>query len=132
MRSAIILGVLLTLLGCSSADTDRRAIAQTLHNAFDRPNAILDIEPIVVRQSYAIAGWVQGDTGGRALLRHERGQWTVITQAGEELRDAQFLRQAGVPQAEASALANVLITAEKRVPEARLALFDRYGGNVRR
>ena len=35
---------------------------------FNQPNNPLKINPIVVENDYAIAGWSQGDKGGRALL----------------------------------------------------------------
>src|SRR5215831_2245766 len=126
MRYLLITTIIL-FTGCSSLSDDRQAIAQALHQSFDKPGAQLEVDPIVVRQSFAIAGWLQGDMGGRALLHRERGEWKILAQAGEELRDAQFVKSAGVPQQEASALTNMLIAAERSVPEARLAQFDRYG-----
>lgn len=114
-------------VACGSIQEDKQHIAATLHRQLDRPNTDLEIDPIVVRQSYALAGWVQGESGGRVLMHREHGKWSVVVVAGVELRDAQYLKQAGMSQQEASALANMLITAERRVPEARLAQFDRYG-----
>lgn len=130
MRTLTILAsAFLFLCGCSSVADERQAIAQALHQSLDKPTIALDIAPIVVRQNYAVAGWVQGDLGGRALLHRERSHWKIVAQAGKELRDAQFLKAAGMPQDEASALANMLITAERRVSEARLAQLDRYSDN---
>jgi hypothetical protein len=128
----VLIATIIWFAACSSLSDDRQAITQALHQSIDKPGAQLEVDPIVVRQSYAIAGWLQGEAGGRALLHRERGEWKIVAQAGEELRDAQFVKAAGVPQQEASALTNMLITAERSVPEARLARFDRYGENVRR
>jgi hypothetical protein len=48
---------------------DEGAISNLLHATFDRPEAQLTIAPIVVVGNNAVAGWVQGEMGGRALLR---------------------------------------------------------------
>jgi hypothetical protein len=50
---------------------DESAISKLLHTTFDQPQAPLTIASIVVAGNYAIAGWAQGDMGGRALLRRK-------------------------------------------------------------
>jgi hypothetical protein len=133
MYRVLVFVVAAMAVGCTSVSDDRQAIEQMLHQRLDRSGVPLEINPIIVRERYAIADWTQGTNGGRVLLRQEHGGWKVMAEAGEELRDAQFLKQAGMTQQEASALANVLIAAERRLPESRLALFDSYAEkNVRR
>ena len=51
--------------GASAAD----AIVALLRHSFDRPDAPLAVEPVVVNGDDAVAGWSQGGTGSRALLR---------------------------------------------------------------
>ena len=70
--------------GAAAADSaDQTAIATLLHETFDRQNAQLTIAPIVVVEDYAVAGWTQGEMGGRALLRKKAQQWSLILCAGE-------------------------------------------------
>jgi len=128
MRTLVLVAVLVGMLGCglgTSVEEDKAAIAELLRTT-NRADAQFSVDPIVVRRSYAVAGWTQGDTGGRVLLNKAGGQWKVVVNAGVEMRDTEFLARAGVPQAEAAALANVLIAAERKVPETRLAMLDRF------
>lgn len=108
------------------------AIRHLLMQTFDRPEERLAVEPVVVRGRHAIAGWIQGPRGGRALLRQdEHGRWQVLLCAGEALRTAPLLRESGVPAAEATALAAALAEAEKGLPTGRAALLSTFEGVVR-
>jgi hypothetical protein len=105
-------------------------IAKLMHGTFDRPDAKLAVDPVVVAGDYAIAGWSQGDLGGRALLRQHRGAWSVVLCAGDGIKSAEALRQAGIPAAEATTLVASLAEAEKHIPPERLALFAKFEGIV--
>jgi hypothetical protein len=49
----------------------------TMKGMFDTPENPLSVEPVVVLGDNAIAGWVQGERGGRALLWRVDGQWEI-------------------------------------------------------
>ena len=131
MRAIIVIAAFsMSLLGCNHASSvaeDKTAIAAVMQTHYARPNAAPSIEPIVVRHPYGIADWVQGDTGGRTLLRKRFGTWSVVTSTGLEMRDAAYLQQAGVPKDDAIALATQLIDAERSIDSHRLALLDQFG-----
>jgi hypothetical protein len=61
--------VLWSLAGSAIAWPDEDAGRDLLHLTFDKPEAKLDVAPVVALAGYAIAGWTQGETGGRALLQ---------------------------------------------------------------
>jgi hypothetical protein len=122
----------LSSLACSAlAGPDEDAVRHLLHSTFDKPEAKLVVEPVVVAANYAIAGWTQSDMGGRALLQNKDGRWTLILCAGDGIKSADALRHAGIARDSATALAQALAKAEQAVPHDRLAMFAKFEGLVR-
>ena len=117
------------LIGCSQSGSianDKEKIEQAVQSGASNAGSAAVVDPIIMRQEYAVADWTSGDKGGRTLLHRERGSWKVIATGGEEIRDAEALMRAGLGQKEAKALANSVIAKERKVPEDRLAKLDRY------
>ena len=75
MKSLISTTLMLLQLACvipsaRAADSpDEAGIRQVLMTTFDKPEARMQVEPIVVQAEHAVAGWIQGERGGRALER---------------------------------------------------------------
>jgi hypothetical protein len=115
-----------TLVGCAaSVGEEKVAIAQSLQTKYGAQDAVV-VDPIVLRNDYAVADLVRGDIGARAVMQKRKGEWQVLVLAGQEARDAAYLVKAGVPQVEARALANLLVTSERQVPEEKLIKLERY------
>jgi hypothetical protein len=114
----------------AAAGPDDDAVRHLLMQTFDKPEARLVVEPVVVAGDHAVAGWAQGDIGGRALLRRRHGDWTIVLCSGDGIRSADAMRHAGVASAVAARLAAALADAEKQMPPARLALFSKFEGTV--
>ena len=91
MHRRFMLGLAL-LVSCASlpvhAADDPAAIRQALMQAFDKPHARLSVEPVVVVGQHAVAGWAQGERGGRALLYRHGTAWQIAACAGDALKDA--------------------------------------------
>lgn len=117
-------------LGAAGADADQAAIRHLLMTTFDKPEARLAVDPVVVVGEHAIAGWAQGERGGRALLRRHGTGWHITLCAGDGLTPA-LLRDAGISEADAQALAEGLAAAESRLPAAQRAKFSTFDGVVR-
>jgi hypothetical protein len=115
----------------TSLDEEKAAIVNLVQSVHGGPSSATTVEPVVVRTKYGVADWVQGDTGGRALVHKDGAGWKVVATAGEEMRDASFLTKAGVPELEAKALANSLIATERQLPGAQLDKFDKYAASTR-
>ncbi len=113
-----------------AAEDAPRAIRQLLLATFDRPEARLSVDPIVVEGDHAVAGWLQDGRGGRALLRRSKGAWVVWLCSGESLRSADTLRKTGIAAGIADTLAKRLQEAEARLPAASRAAFDSFEGTV--
>lgn len=112
-----------------SADA-AEAVRAVMHGMFDRPEAELVIDPVVVDSGFAVAGWTQGEMGGRAFLREDGDHWTLVLCAGDEIRTAEALASSGVPPDVASSLAAAIVEAEKDLDPARLAQFASFAGLV--
>lgn len=121
-----------TIIPAQAADTpDQVAIKSAMHAMFDRPDTPLVIDPVVVDDGFAVAGWTQGQMGGRAFLRAANGKWTLVLCSGEQITTAEALAASGVPQATASKLAAEIAAADSAVDAARLKKLASFEGTVR-
>jgi len=133
MRALLIAAMLSLLwLGGSSAEPQEAlAVRAMLKSIFEKPDVPLVVEPAAVAGDYALADWEQGEMGGRALLRKKNGNWEVVLCAGDEIREAQALRSAGIPPDLAASLSSELARAESKLSRARLEKFSSFKGLVR-
>ncbi|MEQ1820478.1 MAG: copper uptake system-associated protein [Terricaulis sp.] len=129
-RSAFLAALVLASCG-PAANEDAAAIEALMRATWDRPDAPLDIGPIAISSEHAVAGWTQGEMGGRALLTKHEGQWRVLLCAGDGIRSADGLISVGVPETQAHALATRLAEQEQRANPQRLAAMSRFEGVVR-
>ena len=117
--------------GLARADSaEPTKIAAILHGMFDKPEARLNVAPVVVSGDHAIADWAQGEMGGRALLRKRQQAWVVILCAGDGIKTRDALTKAGVPAADAARLEQDLAAAEARLATKDVAMFSRFEGLV--
>ena len=110
--------------------TAEAAIKALMAAQFDRPEERLTVNAVVVEGDHAIAGWVQGDMGGRALLRRKGHEWQLVLCSGDQIKAAEALVQIGLPKAAAASLAQQLAEAESKLPQATLAMFSKFDGIV--
>jgi len=129
-KIAGVLAILCSLIGPAFAGPDEDGVRHLLHSTFDKPDTKLVIEPVVVDADHAIAGWTQGDMGGRALLRRKGHYWQIVLCSGDQLKSTETLTLVGLPPAAAKALAGKFMKAETATDPKRLALFSRFDGIV--
>lgn len=129
----LLAGIALLAAACGPRESaeDRQAIQSLLQTQFDRADARLTVDPIAVSDDHAVAGWTQGDTGGRALLKKRDRGWGLVLCAGDALLDAGKLQEADVPGGAARQLAQRLADAESRLSPERRAQLGRFQGVVR-
>ena len=101
-----------------------------MHGMFDKPDAELVIDPIAIVDGFAVAGWTQGEMGGRAFLKEHDGHWMLVLCTGDEIKSVEALTASGVPAESAEELAAEIAAAEADVDPARLAMFASFGGIV--
>ena len=114
----------------STTSQDAAAIEMRMKQDFERPGNKLDVAPVVVVDTWALAGWTQGDMGGRALLRRQDGAWSIWLCAGDAIREAAALQEAGLPPPIAARLSADFASAESQEPASRIAQFSRFSGIV--
>ncbi len=113
--------------------SDIDAIRHVLMHTFDKPEARLKVDPVVVRGAWGIADWQQAERGGRALMRRadDGKSWEINLCSGDGLKHAKMLQETGMSPAEAQALAAALAKAEARLDAATLARLASFEGTVR-
>ena len=117
--------------GPARADpAEETRVSAALHGMFDRPEARLNVAPVVVSGDHAIADWAQGEMGGRALLRRRHQVWMLILCAGDGIKTRDALAKAGVPAVDAARLEKDLATAEALLAPGDVATFSRFDGVV--
>ena len=128
---AFLLGLAGLMTACGqNTGAETQAIQTLLHGQFDKPDAPLDIAPIAVSGDFAIAGWTQGELGGRALLNKRAQGWVVALCGGDVLKQAAALQEAGVPERDAKRLAEQLAQAESQLPAERQQQLGRLQGLI--
>jgi periplasmic copper chaperone A len=110
------------------AGPDTQQITHAMKRQFDRPDAPLTVMPVVVVGDAAVAGWTQQGKGGRALLRKDKGGWSIHVCAGKGLTQADVLAMSGLPKAQAADMAREIAKAETALAAQQRSLFDSFEG----
>ncbi len=111
--------------------SDTQIIVHIMKKLFDKPDAPLAVAPVSIEGDYAVAGWIQSGKGGRALLKKEKGQWSIQVCGGDGLTKAAALTMTGMSNAAAMRLAQKVAVAEKNVPASDLQRFSMFEGIVK-
>lgn len=120
------------LRAIAAEPADEVAIRQVILSTWDKPEARVEVGPVVVAGNHAVAGWTQGQRGGRALMaRDASGHWAVAACGGDGLKDVKTLESTGMSAAQAKQLSASLAKAEANVAPARRAQFSTFDGLMR-
>lgn len=115
----------------ASAHDDGTAIRHVLTEMFNRPDSRLIVDPVIVEGEIAVAGWAQGENGGRALLRKRHHAWSIVLCSGDALKDEKSLEQFGLTAIQAKTMAERIIAAEAKLDTELVEKFSRFDGVVR-
>ena len=130
MKSAIAVAALSVLLAFSAiaqtAPAELEQVKQLLMSTFDKPDHRLEVAPVAVVGDNAVAGWAQGNQGGRGLLRRRNGSVC----SGNSLKETTHLQQIGIPHHNAVALAAELAEQEAKLPAKYVALLSIFKGTM--
>ena len=122
----VIIFLHLILQTSAFAGEQEDKITKLMMGVFDQPNNRLKVNPVIVEGDYAIAGWSQGDKGGRALLVSTNGKWSIQLCAGDSLKDEKFLKESGVEVKIISSILKKLATAEAKLDAITLKRFSEF------
>lgn len=111
-----------------AARDEAAEIVGLLMQTFDRPEARLSVGPVVIEGDAAVAGWTQGETGGRAFLRRTQDGWQLLACGGDALKTAKTLAGLGLPAQQAQALAAAVAAGERGVEAGRRRAFASFKG----
>jgi hypothetical protein len=126
---ALLVTINLTTAFANPTD-DQQVIRQLMKHQFDKPNSPLLVEHVVVDANYAIASWLQADTGGRALLKRDAKKWEIVLCAGEGLTQPAVLKQAGLDAPLASSLSKKITASELKSSAELRKKFSLFKGEV--
>lgn len=112
------------------AVNDANEIRALIGATWDKPDSKVEIGPVVISGSYAVASWTQGAHGGRALMRRGDKGWSVMLCSGDPLKESRWLAEAGVPLSDAERIAKDLASAEALIPADRREKFSLFEGVV--
>jgi hypothetical protein len=115
----------------SHAMPDPQAIEHSMKKLFDKPDAPLAVAPVSIEGDYAVAGWVQSGKGGRALLKKEKGQWSIHVCGGDGLKQASALVHTGMSSTTADRLAKKVQLAEAKLSADQLKKLSMFEGVVK-
>lgn len=130
VSAVAVAAALYVAVPASAQDGDAAAITHLMMTTFDKPEARLTVEPVTVFKDVAVAGWSQGEMGGRALLRKNDGAWVLTLCSGDALKQAKSLQHFGLDADEAEAMAKSVIEAEAKLDPALVAKFATFDGVV--
>lgn len=133
MRKITLLAAALLLSGVPQAWSmdDAAAIHDVLTTMFDRPESRLSLAPPSIEADAAVVGWVQGEFGGRALLRKHGDNWRIELCGGDAGKDASALTGFGVAPAQALILSRRIADTEASLDHALIEKFSRFDGIMR-
>jgi hypothetical protein len=117
----------------TAAAEDVQSVATEMHETWDKPNLPLALPVIVIHQGMAIADWIQGDKGGRALLKYHPAHqhWHTLLCGGAELTVPTQLEAAGMSAADAQALTALLQSHEQDLADDQRQRIDSFKGVVK-
>lgn len=130
LKPLLIAGAVASTLATAISSSAREPddIRQLMMATFDKPQSRLTVDPVTVYNDIAVAGWSQGDMGGRALLRKKHGKWVLTLCSGDALKEAKSLQHFGLSAGEAASMAAAVVAAEAKIDASVIAKFSTFDG----
>ena len=110
---------------------DQEQIKQMMKHQFDKPHAPLSVSPIAVVGDYALASWIQVDSGGRALLSRHHGKWSIVLCGGDGLTQVDVLEKTGMSKQVAVQLSKQLVEGESKLSPKHKKMFSMFKGEIK-
>ena len=111
-------------------EVSQEKIKALISKTFDQPNLKVITNPIVVEGKVAIADWIQGQKGGRALLRRKHDEWEIIACGGAGFKDPNGVAAVGISKEIATNITAKLMEAESKLNAQQVKQFDSFDGVV--
>ncbi len=111
-------------------EESRARIQKLISTTFDRPDLKVQTDPIVIEGKVAIADWIQGEKGGRALLTRKHVDWEIIACGGAGFKDPSVIAASGISKRIANNITERLKIAEAKLPPQKVKQLDSFDGVV--
>ena len=111
-------------------EESRERIQKLISKTFDRPDLKVQTDPIVIEGKVAIADWIQGEKGGRALLTRKHVDWEIIACGGAGFKDPSVIAASGISKRIANNITEKLKIAEAKLPPQKIKQLDSFDGVV--
>jgi hypothetical protein len=111
-------------------EVSQEKIKALISMSFDKPNLKVKTSPIVIEGKVAIADWVQGQKGGRALLRRKHNDWEIVACGGSSFKDPEGIAAIGISKEIATNITAKLKDAETKLSPQQIKQFDSFDGVV--
>ncbi len=89
-----------------------------------------DLGPVAIAGNASVLSWRVAGVAGRAFLREEAGEWSVILLSGESLRFAATFRSLGLPPRRAIDLEQAVAATEAILTAEEGARYDGFTGTL--
>ncbi len=109
-------------------EDDVRAVKQATSGILDRPAAPVLVKAVSVEQDFAVAAWMQRGSGGRALLKRTKGQWSISACGDASLIEYGNLQKMGMSSSVAKRLAEKIRSAESALTEEDKRQISKFDG----
>jgi copper(I)-binding protein len=116
--------------GSLAPASDPLTIAATQAALRDVLGADTDVGPVAIAGNVAVLSWMVAGEAGRAFLRDEAGEWSVILLSGESLRFAATYRRLGVSPRLAAELQATIAMLEADLNVSQRAAHDAFAGTL--
>lgn len=127
LASIVTITLILTASAYADDSSAQKQIREVISSTYDKPDLKVETSPIVIADDYAVADWIQGNRGGRALLHRIDGQWKIAACGADDLKKVKTLMDAGIPSKTANSLVKQLATAEQSVSPEHIKRFSLFG-----
>lgn len=106
----------------------KEEVIRAIKLQWEKPDYLVAVPVVAVRQEFAIADWLQGNRGGRAMLRKMHGVWQTLACGDAKMKTVAQLKQFGVPEPQAQLLIQALNEQEQHLTQEELQVIDGFSG----
>ncbi len=105
-------------------------IIRAIKMQFDQPQHPVSVPVVAISAPYAVADWMQGTRGGRALLKLNDGHWQALACGDAQIKSVFKLEKMGVPKAHAEEIVQQLTLEETQLSQAEISTINSFSGLV--
>lgn len=126
---SLLLCVTAVVFYCDIALADpKEEVIQAIKLQWGKPDHLVAVPVVAVEHEFAMADWLQGRHGGRAVLRKMHGAWQTLACGDAKIKTVAQLKQFGVPESEAKLLIQALSAQEQHLTQEELQAINGFSG----